>query len=430
MQQWLALLTRPDLSFKINYLYILERSVADEDLSKLKIDKTQPAFKRAPKRKKRLYIIAGIVLAILIILALAGVFSPAARVDVVSVQQFYPAQSFTVLNASGYVVPQRKAAVASKITARLQELFVEEGSSVKKDQVLARLENADLAATLRQAEANLNAARSSVEQARAELNDAQVNFEREKRLLAKEFTTRSVYDAAEARYKKALAAVSGARSQVGAQEAVVREAKVSLEYTYIRAPFDGVVLTKNADIGDIVTPIGAAATAKAAVVTLADMSTLKVEADVSESNLGQLKLGQPCQIQLDAIPDTRFDGTVHMIVPTADRAKATVMVKVSFNRLDPRILPEMSAKVAFLSREVSERERASRLAVDRRAVIERNGRKYVFIVRQGRAMQAEVTTQDTFGNMIQITSGASSGDKAVLNPPSRLSNGSRVKINE
>lgn len=404
--------------------------MADEDLSKLKIDKTQPAFGRSGKRRKGIYLIAGIVLAILVVLALAGVFSPAVRVDAVSVQQFYPAQSFTLLNASGYVVPQRKAAVASKITARLQELFVEEGSKVKKDQILARLENADLAATLRQAEANLNISRSSVDQAGAELNDAQVNFEREKRLLAKEFTTRSVYDAAEARYKKALAGVSGARSQVRAKDAAVREAKVSLEYTYIRAPFDGVVLTKNADIGDIVTPIGAATTAKAAVVTLADMSTLKVEADVSESNLGRLKLGQPCQIQLDAIPGERFDGTVYMIVPTADRTKATVMVKVSFARLDPRILPEMSAKVAFLSREVSEREKTARLAVNRKAVIEKNGRRYVFAVRQGRAVLTEVATQDTFGDMIEIKSGASSGEKVVLNPPSRLSNGSRVKINE
>ncbi len=408
----------------------MDLQMADEDLSKLKIDKTQPVFKGPDRRRKGVYAAAGAVLVILVIMAVMGVFSPAARVDVVTVQQFYPAQSFALLNASGYVVPQRKAAVASKITARLQELFVEEGSRVKKDQILARLDNADLEATLRRAQANLNMARSSVDQAGAELYDAQVNFEREKRLLAKEFTTRSVYDAAEARYKKALAAFQGARSSVRANEAAVREAKVSVEYTYIRAPFDGVVLTKNADIGDIVTPIGAATTAKAAVVTLADMSTLKVEADVSESNLGKLKLGQPCQIQLDAIPDTRFDGQVHMIVPTADRTKATVMVKVSFNRLDARILPEMSAKVAFLSRAVSESEKTPRLAVNRKAVIEKHGRRYVFVVRQGRVLLTEVTTQNTFGDMIEIKSGVVSGEKVVLNPPSRLSNGSRVKITE
>jgi len=299
---------------------------------------------------------------------------------------------------------------------------------VKKDQVLARLENADLAATLRQAEANLNVARSSVDQARAELNDARVNFEREKRLLAREFTTRSVYDAAEARYKKAQASVAGAESSVRANQAAVKEARVSLNYTYIRAPFDAVVLTKNADIGDIVTPIGAASTAKAAVVTLADMSSLKVEADVSESNLGKLKAGQPCQIELDAIPDTRFDGAVHMIVPTADRTKATVMVKVNFSRLDPRILPEMSAKVAFLSREVTGDEKRSRTAVSGKAITERKGGKYLFIVKDGRAVMTSVTTGEVFGDMVEIRSGAASGDRVVLNPQDRLRNGSRVKI--
>ncbi|MEN6615718.1 MAG: efflux RND transporter periplasmic adaptor subunit, partial [Syntrophorhabdus sp.] len=385
--------------------------MADEDLSKLKIDKTQPASVRGPRGQKKFwYVGAGVLLLVLVILALAGIFSPAVRVDAVSIQQFYPAQSFTLLNASGYVVPQRKAALASKITARLVELFVEEGNHVKKNQILARLENADLAATLRQAEANLNVSRSSVDQAKAELHDAQVNFEREKRLLAKEFTTKSSYDAAEARYKKALAAVKGAQSTVRANEAAVREAKVSLEYTYIRAPFDGVVLTKNADIGDIVTPIGAAATAKAAVVTIADMSTLKVEADVSESNLGKLKVGQPCQIQLDAIPDTRFDGTIHMIVPTADRTKATVMVKVSFNKIDSRVLPEMSAKVAFLSREMSESEKKPGTAVNTRAIIQKNGGKYVYIIRQGRAVLTQVTTGEVFGDMTELTSTVTSGE--------------------
>ncbi|HNT44075.1 MAG TPA: efflux RND transporter periplasmic adaptor subunit, partial [Syntrophorhabdaceae bacterium] len=178
----------------------------------------------------------------------------------------------------------------------------------------------------------------------------------------------------------------------------------------------------------IITPIGASSTAKAAVVTLADMSSLKVEADVSESNLGKLKVGQPCQIQLDAIPDTRFDGTVHMIVPTADRTKATVMVKVNFNHLDPRILPEMSAKVAFLSREVGGDERRPRTAVSGKAVVERKGGKYLFVVKDGRADMREVTTGEVFGDMVEIKSGASSGDRVVLDPPERLKDGSRVKI--
>ena len=414
----------------IAFKHIPDEIMANDDLSKLKIDKSQPAFRKARGRKKTIYIAAGISVLIIIILVATGIFSPAVKVDAASVVQVYPSQSFTLLNASGYVVPQRKAAVASKVTGRLVELFVEEGSRIKNGQIVARLENDDLTASLRQAEANLKVSSSSVDQAKAELNDAKVNYEREKRLLAKEFTTKASHDVAEARYKKALAGLAGAEASVRASQAAARGARVSLDYTYIRAPFDAVVLTKSADVGDIVTPIGAATNAKASVVTIADMSSLQVEADVAESNIGKLKVGQPCQIQLDAIADTRFDGTIHMIVPTADRTKATVMVKVKFNSLDGRVLPEMSAKVAFLSREVKENEKKPRTAVNRNAIVEHSGKKYVFLIRQGRTVLAPVTTGIDLGDMVELTGGAASGDKVVLNPPKRLSGGARVRINE
>lgn len=407
-----------------------EPFMADDDLSKLKIDKSQPLSRRGKSSKKSLYIGAVAIIAIVIVLVATGIFSPAVKVDAVSVVQVYPSQSFTLLNASGYVVPQRKAAVASKMTGRLVELFVEEGSKIKKGQTIARLENDDLAAALQQARANLAVAGASVDQAQAELNDARAGFEREKRLLAREFTTKASYDSAEARYKKAVANLAGAGASVRANQAAANAAAISLDYSYIRAPFDAVVLTKNADIGDIVTPIGAASEAKAAVVTIADMSSLQVEADVSESNIQRLKVGQPCQIQLDALPDARFDGTVHMIVPTADRTKATVMVKVRFNDLDSRVLPEMSAKVAFLSREVKDNERKPRTAVSRNAVVERAGKSYVFVVRQDRAVATAVTAGAELGDMVETVSGVSPGDRVVLNPSHRLKNGSRVRINE
>ena len=404
--------------------------MAEDDLSKLKIDKSRSSFRRTGSRKKTLFIAAGAICLLVVVLIFTGVFSPVVRVDAAGVMQVYPSRSFTLLNASGYVVPQRKAAVASKVTGRLVELYVEEGSNIKKGQIVALLENEDLAASLRQARANLGVAGSTVDQAKAELNDARAAFEREKRLLAKEFTTKAVHDAAEARYKKALAALAGAEASVRANQAAEKAAAVSLEYTYIRAPFDAVVLTKNADIGDIVTPIGAASNAKAAVVTIADMSSLQVEADVSESNIAKLKVGQPCQIQLDAIPDTRFDGTIHMIVPTADRTKATVMVKVKFNKLDGRILPEMSAKVAFLSREVGEDEKSPKTAINLSALSERDGKKFVFLIRDNRVAVVPVTTGVKLGDMIEVTSGVKSGDRVVVNPPKRLANGSRIRINE
>jgi RND family efflux transporter MFP subunit len=402
--------------------------LSEQDLSGLKIDKTKLAPR--PKQRKRLYyvITAASVVVLLIILAFAGVFSPAIKVDTVTVSLVYPSQTFTLLNASGYVVPQRKAAVAAKVTGRIVALYVEEGSRVKKDQVIARLEADDVASQRDQALANLEVSRQSLEQAKAELVDAKASFEREKSLLAQEFTTRAAFDTAEARYKKAMAAVSSSEASIRASNAALKGASVALDYTLIRAPFDAIVLTKNADIGDIVTPIGAAANAKAAVVTIADLGSLQVEADVSESNLKEIKAGQPTEIQLDAVPDTRFKGTIHMIVPTADRTKATVMVKVKFLNIDPRILPEMSAKVAFLAREVSGSEEKPRLAVSQKALKVRNGNTTVFLVKGSRVDEVKVATGNQLGDMVEISDGIKAGEKVIINPPSNLRDGSTIKL--
>ena len=402
--------------------------MANEDLSKLKIDKPQINAPSKRSRKKLYLIVAAVIVLIILILSVLCVFTPAVKVDVVTVVQSFPSQAFTILNASGYVVPQRKAAVASKITGRIISLSVEEGSTVKKDTIIARLENDDVSATRDQAQANLNVARANLEQTNAELKDAQSVFQREQNLLAQEFTTKASHDAAEARYGKAKAAVAGAEASIKASKAVLNGANVALEYTFIRAPFDAVVLTKNADIGDIVTPIGAATNAKASVVTIADMGSLQVEADVSESNLEKVKIGQPCEIQLDALPEVRFRGMVHMIVPTADRSKATVMVKVRFIDKNVRILPEMSAKVAFLSREMQKEEEKPKVVLSRKAIIERNGKKIVFLLKGGRVMEIPVTTGAVLNDVIELKDGLKVGDRIVINPPDSLKNGSRVKL--
>ena len=401
--------------------------MAADDLSKLKIDKTAKTVQ--PGRRKKALLTAGAAALVVLAAALAwmGIFSPAQSVEVATVSQTYPSQSFTLLNASGYVVAQRKAAVASKITAQLLELAVEEGSRVKKGDIIARLEGADAVAARDQARANLSVARYSLDQVRAELEDAKVTYEREKGLLTQEYTTRASYDAAEARFRKAAAGVSGAASAVKAAEAALEAAKVNVEYTLVRAPFDAVVLTKNADIGDIVTPLGAAANAKAAVVTIADMNSLQVEADVSESNLEQVKAGQPCEIQLDALPDKRFRGVVHMVIPTADRTKATVMVKVRFVDMDPRVLPEMSAKVAFLSKPVGAGEEKPRTTINPAAVVSRSNKSIAFVIKESVAQEQEITTGEKLGELLVVTGGVKAGDRVVLNPPKGLKTGSRVK---
>ncbi len=404
--------------------------MANEDLSKLKIDKTTEIL-RPQKRRKLIYAAALILLVLLLgILYTKGVFSPAVEVEAVNVTQVYPSQTFTLLNASGYVVAQRKAAVASKATGRLVALMVEEGSSVKKGEVIARLENDDVIAAKDQAAANLNAARHNLEQAKADLQEATITFNRYKELIGQGYVSQAEYDAAEARFKRSSAAAASFEAAIKASAAALKGADVSLEYTLIRAPFDAVVLTKNADIGDIVTPLGAAANAKAAVVTIADMDSLQVEVDVSESSLNQVKIGQPCEILLDAFPDSRFRGVVHMIVPTADRTKATVLVKIRFIDKDSRILPEMSAKAAFLSREVTSDEQKARTAVNPAALIDRNGNKAVFLIKENRVVETPVTVGEKLGDMVEILSGVKSGDRVALKPLNKMKNGLRIKVAE
>lgn len=404
--------------------------MADQDLAGLKIEK-RTAVSRPGRRRKMIYWILALSCAVLLaVLFFTGVLTPAVEVEVATVSQVYPSQVFTLLNASGYVVAQRKAAVASKATGRLEWLGVEEGSRVLRGEILARLENRDVAASREQAAANLSAARFSLEQANAELVDAARAFNRQKELVAQGIVAQADYDAAEARYNRARAASAGGEATVKAAEAALKGAEVALEYTLIRAPFDAVVLTKNADVGDIVTPLGAAANAKAAVVTIADMDSLLVEVDVSESNLAKVRRGQPCEVQLDALPGVRFAGAVHVIVPTADRSKATVLVKVRFIEKDERILPEMSAKVAFLERPVKKEERQPRTAINPAAMATRNGRKVVFLVKEDRVVETPITTGAPIGEMVEVVAGVKAGEQIAVKALEKLKDGKRIKTAE
>ncbi|OHC08417.1 MAG: efflux transporter periplasmic adaptor subunit [Planctomycetes bacterium RIFOXYD2_FULL_41_16] len=404
--------------------------MVNKDISKLKIDKSDAIQYRRVRRKLSLKIAAFIFAFVIGFILYRLVFNPVVEVKVSTVSQIYPSQTFTLLNASGYVVAQRKAAVASKITGRLEWLGVEEGSKVKKGQVIAKLEGEDAAAARDLAIANLDNAMFNLDMIKAEINDATLHYNRQKELLSQGVVPQSELDIAEARYKRAKAAVAAAESAINAYKAAVHFARISLRYTFIRAPFDAVVLTKNADVGDIVAPLGAAATARAAVVTIADMDSLLVEADVSESNLQKVKTGQPCDIQLDSLPENRFRGMVHMIVPTADRSKASVMVKVKFLDKDDRILPEMSAKVAFLERSVTLEEQKPKTALNSNAIMMNNNTRFVFLINENRVYKTPLTTGSQIGDLIEVLDGVKSGDKVVVNPPNNLRHGTRVKMKE
>jgi RND family efflux transporter MFP subunit len=405
--------------------------MAGEDLAGLKIEKPERVLKPAGRRKKP-FVIGAFLLILLAMggLYVSGVIAPALLVDVTTVSQVYPSQSISLLNASGYVVAQRKAAVASKVTGRLVALNVEEGSRVRRGQVIARMENADVLAMRDQAAAGLKTARATLGQARAEQDNAQKEYERFQRLVAGGFVSRSDFEVMQTRYRKAVDGVKAAEGTVRAAAAALQNAEAGLDYTLIRAPFDAVVLTKNADIGDIVTPIGAAANAKAAVVTIADMDSLRVEVDVSETNITAIRTGQPCDIQLDAIADRRFRGEVHAVVPTVDRTKATVLVKVRFLEKDPRMLPDMSAKVSFLPRALAPEELKARLAVGRTALIEDGGRTFAYLIAGNRVRRTVVQAGPRLGDMTGVVSGLKAGDRVVVNPPGGLKDGSRIRIAE
>ena len=401
--------------------------MAGEDLSRLRIARANaPLVRRRGRYVKWL---------LPLVLLAAGVVAygywrsrAAIPVEVVVVTQAYPSQANTLLNATGYVVAQRKAAVASKATGRLEWLGVREGSVVREGEVLARLENKDVTAALQQAQANVSLTRANLEQGEAEMRDAQRALERSADLLKKNFVSAAAHDVAVARHEKARAAIAGLKASIAVAQANVRSAQVGVDQTLIRAPFNGVVLTKNANVGDVITPLSSAVGSQAAVVTMADMSTLEVEADVSEASVGKVKTEQPCEIQLDALPGERFRGSVTRTVPTVDRAKATVNVKVRFIDKDERILPEMSAKVAFLSKETPAAERAPRTVVAPAALVDRGGRKVVYVVRDGKAVETAIQTGATYGEALEVKQGLTPGDKVVVKPNEKLRDGAAVAV--
>jgi len=401
------------------------------DLKRLRIQRPAEEGPTAPSSRARIIIIAlGAVLLGLAGLYLWGPLQPAQEITTAVVARLYPAQAYTVLNASGYVVAQRKAAVSSKSTGRLVFLGVEEGSRVKKGQIIASLENEDLVASRNQAVAQVKQAEADLGTAQAELVDARLQYQRYKTLVDQDLIPKQDFDTAVARYDKAKAGVAAAQARIKVAQAGLANTRASLEYSYIRGPFDGVVTTKYAEVGEVVAPFGAAANARAAVVTMADLNSLMVEVDVSESNLDKVHAGQPCEISLDAIPDRRFAGEVHMIVPTADRTKATVLTKVKFLETDDRILPEMSAKVAFLSKPLDPSARQPRLIIPKGALVIRDSRSYCFRVVGNRVKLVPISPGLTMNDLVEITSGLKEGDRVVLKPPAALKDGSRVKVKE
>jgi HlyD family secretion protein len=396
-----------------------------QSLSRLAIDRTAVV----PRRRRPLWKRWWVWTITLVVLAAVALFigrrnAPQA-VEIATVAAAYPSASVAALNATGRVVAARRASVSSKGTGRLEWLGVQEGQRVTEGDIIARLENRDVAAEREQAAAQVQVARANLAQGQAELEDAAAAYKRAQDLAQQKFIAGSVLDTAEARYNKSRAAIDTLKAQITVAQANHRAAEVGFDQTLIRAPFTGMVLTKSANVGDIVTPFSAASGTTGAVVTMADMETLEVEADVSEASIAKITVGQPAEIQLDAFPDLRLLGEVSRIVPTVDRAKATLLVKVKFVERDPRVLPDMSAKIAFLSRPLRPDERTPVAALRADAIVKRDAKDMVFVVSKDEQVKlTPVAAGAKVGDLVRVD--LAPGTRVVIAPPDRLVDGATV----
>lgn len=406
---------------------MVDTPAAPPSLSRLAIDRSANVAqrRRRPLWKRWWAWLLLILLVVGVVLFVRDRSAPQ-QVEIATVAAAYPSTSVAMLNATGRVVAQRRASVSSKGTGRLEWLGVQEGQMVREGDVIARLENRDVAAQREQAAAQVQAARANLAQGEAELEDAQASLRRAQDLARQNFISGSALDTAEARYNKARAQIDTLKAQIGVAEANFRVASVGFDQTLIRAPFSGIVLTKSANVGDIVTPFSSASGTTGAVVTMADMETLEVEADVSESSIAKIAVAQPTEIQLDAFPELRLLGEVSRVVPTVDRSKATLLVKVKFVERDPRVLPDMSAKVAFLSRPLTAAERKPVPALRPDAIVKRDGTDVVFVVDAGTVKPVPVKPGDKVGDLVRVD-GLSPGTRVVAAPSERLAAGARVE---
>ena len=403
------------------------------DLSRLRIDRSANPGGGRGRSTRILLIAAGLVAAAVVVALLLrqGTGSVAVKVARAEVTGG-AAGGGGGITANGYVVARTKASVSSKISGRLEYLGVTEGSVVKKGDIIARLESADYAAALAQSQAAQAEARAALQEARADRDQLRRDADRSRLLFEKGMVPQQQAETAASNLEAGEARVALQEAQIRSAEAAVEVASANLENTVIRAPFDGTVLRKDAEVGEVVAPsVTGGGLTRGAVVTMADLETLEVEVDVNEAYISQIRDAQPARIQLNAYPDTTFAGQVRQIVPTADRQKATVLVKVSVLDKDPRILPEMGAKVEF-SDESDGADAGgaapARVFVPATAVHEEGGAQVVWLVRDGKLERRAVQAGPVSADRREIRSGLSGGEQVVVESTRDLKEGARATV--
>ncbi len=353
------------------------------------------------------------------------------EVEVVAVTERAAGTQASVLNASGYVTARRRATVSSKVTGKVIEVNVEEGMAVREGQVLARLDDSTLQATLKLYRAQLEAAKRQIPESEVRLAQARVLLRRQEELRKEGLNTPNDIDNARAEVDSLVARIASAQEQVNVAESQIAMQQTAIEDTVIRAPFSGVAISKDAQAGEMVSPVSAGGGfTRTGISTIVDMRSLEIEVDVNESYINRVQSGQPVTAVLDAYPDFQIPAQVITMVPTADRQKATVLVRIGFKQLDPRILPDMGVKVTFLR----EAEAAntpvaqSMTLVPQAAVRTENGASFVFLVRQNAVERRAIKTGGTDGDRLEVVAGLKGGDQVVVSPPTELADGMLVTI--
>jgi RND family efflux transporter MFP subunit len=401
-----------------------------EDLASLRIDQSA----RGGGRRRGVWIAVVLVLA----LAAAGGWMWSRRVEAAPVkaatvlaQTGGGAAAGSVLNGNGYVTARRRATVSAKVTGKVMEVFVEEGRAVQKGQVLATLDDSQVRAALAVNQAQLETARRGAAEDEAKLREAELTLGRREQLVKDLVISKAELDAARAEVESLKARIAVSHQQVKVSESLVSQRRTDLADMQVRAPFDGIAISKDAQPGEMISPVSAGGGfTRSGIATIVDMSSLEIEVDVSESYINRVHPGMPVEAVLDAYPDWRIPAHVITTVPSADRQKATVRVRIGFEQLDPRILPDMGVKVSFLNeRAATETEAAKpRLLVPNKAVRSADGRSVVFVLQNDRVERRAVSVGTAIGDQTEVLAGVTAGERVVVEGPQSLKDGDKVKV--
>ena len=394
-----------------------------QTLDQLRIDRST-----APKNSPRPWTIAAGLGLVAAIAAVAWWFGrpQAAVVRTVMAQEIGSGGQRTLLNASGYVTARRQATVSSKATGKVIEVLVEEGMKVESGQVLARIDSSNVEKSLQLAEAHLEVARKALDETKANLDQAERELGRISQLAASNVASQSDLDRAEADAKSLRARLERQKADAVVEERDVAQWQQQLDDTVIRAPFAGIVTSKNAQPGEMISPMSAGGSfTRTGICTLVDMSSLEIEVDVNESYINRVEPGQKVEATLDSYPDWHMPSKVIAIIPAADRQKATVKVRVGFEKLDPRILPDMGVKVAFQGAEGMPAAQKS-IVIPKTAIQQRDGRDVVWIAREGRVEKRAVSVGAARGNEVTVGAGLNGGERVVVEGADKLADGARI----